>query len=54
MAFFTRSFLMSPALYRFSISSVLDEPEQYHAIDMALLAMRFKVAVGGVSFGEYV
>lgn len=42
MAFFTRSFLMRPALYKFSINSVLLEPEQYHAMDMALLAIRFK------------
>lgn len=32
MASFTRSFWTSSALNRFSINSVLVEPEQYHAI----------------------
>lgn len=49
MASFTRSFLMRPALNRFSINSVLDEPEQYHAMDMALFAIRFTLRFAPVT-----
>lgn len=46
MACFTRSFLMRPELYRFSMSSVLVEPEQNQAIEMALLVnIRFKPTI---------
>lgn len=33
IAFFTRSFLISPSLERFSINSAFVVPEQYQAID---------------------
>jgi hypothetical protein len=37
IALFTRSFLINPSLDRFSISSLLVAPEQYHAIALSLL-----------------
>lgn len=37
IAFFTRSFLISPSLERFSINSVFVVPEQYQAIDNCFL-----------------
>lgn len=37
MAFLTRSFFIRPAENRLSINSLLVEPEQYHAMDKALL-----------------
>lgn len=53
MARFTRSFLMRPELYRFSMSSVLVEPEQNQAIEMALLAsIRFKPTIKTSKGGE--
>lgn len=43
MASFTRSSLIRPSLNRFSTSSELVEPEQYHAIEPALLVVGFNV-----------
>ena len=37
MASLTRSFLINPALYKFSINSVLVDPEQYHAMVKVLV-----------------
>jgi hypothetical protein len=39
MASFTRSLRISPALNRFSINSVLVDPEQYHAMVIACVAL---------------
>lgn len=39
IAFFTSSFLINPSLDRFSISSLFDDPEQYHAIVLDLLVV---------------
>lgn len=39
MASFTRSSRISPALNRFSINSVLVDPEQYHAMVIACVAL---------------
>ena len=51
MASFTRSFWISPALNKFSINSVLVDPEQYHAIVIARLLrfdlMRLNMGVVG-------
>lgn len=39
IALFTLSFFISPSLDRFSISSLFDDPEQYHAIVLDLLVV---------------
>lgn len=39
IASFTRASLIRPSRNRFSTSALLDEPEQYHAIEEALLVV---------------
>lgn len=48
MASFTRSFWISPALNRFSINSVLVDPEQYHAMVIACVALWMNFGLYGL------
>jgi len=49
IASLTRSFLISSTLNRFSTSSVLVDPEEYHAIENALVICHF---AAGMLFGR--
>jgi hypothetical protein len=49
IALFTRSFFINPSLERFSISSLFEDPEQYHAIVFRILVVNF--AAGRMFFG---